>query len=817
MIKKIIKGIVLVLFFFAAFVVSERILNNGSDDKIISMGDPTLPRISFLSSGSEINPLSGYGKEMDRSTMRDTITPMEQTGALQMKVEAEGNEIRSVDYEVYLLKGKEPCYTGEAKPQGEDGLYTMDLGNAFDRKEREAELKVVLTVSRDGESRKVRYYTRIIRPDEVTAQGCLAFAKDFQGKALSKGASEELASYLEPGTQSDNSTYQTVNIHSDITHVQWGDMKPNVIGKVHWNIKETNSVYSSLQAKYQVSCEREDGGKNLYNVKEFFRIRIAGERIYLLDYNREMEEIFDGEDERLGEAALRIGISSEDFSMEVNEDGTKAAFVQERDLWLLDRETGRMTQVFSFSKGKKGEERDRNDQHEVRIIRMDQDGSVAFAVYGYMNRGDHEGEVGAGIYYYDAGKNLIQEKAFLPSTKSFAIAREELGKMVYYNHDKETLFVLANGTLYQINLDTKEQEILAENLGEGQYTVCDDGHIVAYQTAGERNMAKEIRVMDLNKGSEYLLQAAEGEAILPKGFVNSDFLFGKMKIEDVGTLASGEEVFPMYELDIRNASGETVTEYSFTDQGIYITDILVEGKMVTLNRAKKNGSAYQVTTQEFITNNEEHKESSAQVESYSENQAGKLLRIRFLEGMEKKEVSVLHPNQMMSDHQIQLPSGKPDETVKYYVYGQGELKGIYDRAGFAIQRAEQIAGVVVSSRQDYIWEKGNRDLAYATDGSGFQRADGETEFQACERYMERYAAEKIDLTGCTLEQVMYVINKGCPAIALLGGDEAVLLISYTKTDITYVNPSTGGTKTVGIGEMEKKLSKSGNMVIGYVK
>ena len=85
-----------------------------------------------------------------------------------------------------------------------------------------------------------------------------------------------------------------------------------------------------------------------------------------------------------------------------------------------------------------------NDQHAVRIISMDDHGNIAFAVYGYMNRGEHEGEVGVGIYYFNVDSNLIQEKGFIPSTKSFAIAEDELGKMVYYNHAQELLYVLAD-------------------------------------------------------------------------------------------------------------------------------------------------------------------------------------------------------------------------------------------------------------------------------------------------------------------------------------------------------------------------------------
>ena len=49
----------------------------------------------------------------------------------------------------------------------------------------------------------------------------------------------------------------------------------------------------------------------------------------------------------------------------------------------------------------------------------------------------------------------------------------------------------------------------------------------------------------------------------------------------------------------------------------------------------------------------------------------------------------------------------------------GELVAIYDKAAYAIQRAEQISGVVISSEQAYVWEKGNRDLVYDTETAPF--------------------------------------------------------------------------------------------------
>src|SRR5699024_12840384 len=96
------------------------------------------------------------------------------------------------------------------------------------------------------------------------------------------------------------------------------------------------------------------------------------------------------------------------------------------------------------------------------------------------------------------------------------------------------LYVLADGSLYQINLENDEQTVLAEQLEEGQYAVSDDGHLMAYQTSGTIDTAAQIQVMDLSSGDSYTVDASDGEAVRPLGFVNGDFIFGKINPEDAG-------------------------------------------------------------------------------------------------------------------------------------------------------------------------------------------------------------------------------------------------------------------------------------------
>lgn len=810
--NRIIKAGVLAAVFFAALVISSLLINRGTDDKIVDMGSPLLPRISFYVGDTEVNHLSGYTRDMDITAMRDTIIPLEKSGSLKVNIEADSAQIDSVRYEVYSLDGEKQYKQGDAGAPGEDGTVSLDLGSILSGENREAVLKVILTM---GE-KDVRYYTRIAFPEDITTSECLSFAQEFHTDALNKKNAEELESYLEPGDESDNTTFQPVNIHSNINHIQWGGLAPEVVGDVEWSIKESNTVYTSILANYQVSCRDEDGEAAIYNIREFFRVRSLKGKIYLLDYNRDMEKVFRGNTAEFSENGILFGIASDDIPYVTNKDETIAAFVQERNLWLYNGESGEITQVFSFADQEGRDMRSRNDQHAVRIISMDEKGNLAFMVYGYMNCGSHEGEVGVGIYYFSVDSNAIQEQAFIPSTKSYAIAADELGKMVYYNHDEEMLYVLAEGALYQIDLDKEERTVLAEDLTEEQYAVSDDGHQMAYQTKDESG-AEQIVVMNLESGSQSIVAPENGESLRPLGFIHEDFIFGRFNADDAGTTTSGEDVSPMYEIEIMNDAGKTEAKYSFTDQDIYTTDILIRDNQITLNRVSGTDGHYRAVSQEYITNNQERKESRISLDTYYTDFGETQVMLKFADGLPDTKPAYVKPGQIVSGEPLTVTISGGSENEEFYVYGMGELLDIYDRAGYAVQRASEVSGVVISSEQSYVWESGNRDLAYSTDAAGFKKSGGETSAEACERYMEQYDAHQIDLTGCTLDQMLYVINRGYPMITMIGTDHAVLLTGYSISDITYIDPDDGQEYTVSQKKMQEMTEDAGNVFIGYIK
>lgn len=810
--NRIIKAGVLAAVFILALAVSSLLINRGTDDKIVDMGAPSLPRVSFYVGDKEVNHLPGYTRDMDITAMRDTIVPLGEDGSLRVNIEADGASVDSVSYEVYSLDGEKQYTKGEADVPGEDGQTVLEIGSFLSADIREAVLKIILGMD-DGAA---GYYTRIALPDDITTAECLEYAQDFHTDALMKQNTEEMESHLEPGDESDNTTFQTVNIHSNINHVQWGDLAPEVVGDVEWSVKESNTVYTSILANYQVSCRDEDGEAALYNVREFFRVRSLKGTIYLLDYNRDMEKIFRGNTEDFSENGILFGIASEEIPYMANKDETIVAFIQERNLWIYNGESGEITQVFSFADQEGRDMRSRNDQHAVRIISMDDDGNLAFMVYGYMNRGFHEGEVGVGIYYFSVDSNVIEEQAFIPSTKSYAIAADELGKMVYYNHSESMLYVLADGTLYQIDLDKEKQTVLAEGLSEDQYAVSDDGHQMAYQTQDDSGACR-IVIMDLKNGGESTVDADGGESLRPLGFIHGDFIFGRFDPEDAGVTSAGVQISPMYEIEIRNNAGDTEAKYSFTDQNIYTTDILIRGNQITLNRVTGEGGQYQAVAQEYITNNQEREDSTVSLDTYYTDAAETQAMIRFADGLPDMEPEYVKPGQILSGEPLTVTISGSSDKEEFYVYGRGELLDIYERAGYAVQRASEISAVVISSEQAYVWESGNRDLSYSTGAAAFQRSGAETSMEACERYMEQYGAHQIDLTGCTLDQMLYVINRGCPMITMTGADHAVLLTGYTTSSVTYIDPDDGQEHTVSQREMQEMTAAAGNVFIGYIK
>lgn len=67
----------------------------------------------------------------------------------------------------------------EGKVKEEDGKVTLELGTALDQSAQEAVLKLTLTLGSGEAQKKVNYFTRIEKPDEVLRGNVLHLQKIF--------------------------------------------------------------------------------------------------------------------------------------------------------------------------------------------------------------------------------------------------------------------------------------------------------------------------------------------------------------------------------------------------------------------------------------------------------------------------------------------------------------------------------------------------------------------------------------------------------------------------------------------------------------
>ena len=799
--KRLINGGILTGVFLAAVVFFSYLTNNGNDSMTADMGAATYPQISFSYDGYSLNSVPGFAREMDIPSIRDTITPVGPRG-VEMDIQAHDNGISSVDYKVYSLDGQEVLQEETIRKPGE--TQTLDLAGLSE----ESVLQVILHL--EG-GKDIFYYTRIAPAGDKNLSQCLNYIQNFHEAALNGGEGAAISTAIEPSDEGDNTTFSHVTIHSDYNHVTWGELNPRVEGGERWSIKEMRGTYSCVQLEYTVRCQGEENEDDLYKVTEFFRVRYDKERdhTYLLDYDRRMEQILDPTRQILSASGILLGIVDHDVPYVINEDGTIVSFIQAGEVWNYNRNTDEISQVFSFSSAENTDERNATAQHEIHLIQGDKAGDLTFAVYGYMNRGLHEGEVGVAVYYYDIATSSVEEKVFISTDKSWASTILELGRLVYYNVEEDLLYILVDQTLYEIDVERDERNALAEGLTEDQYVVSDDGHMIAYQEEGQ------IVVRNLSSGKERQVEAAKGEAIRPLGFIMNDFVYGSVREADAGQTVSGETVEPMYKVEIQNSKEEVIKTYQQKD--IYLLGARFADNMITLERVSRSGNIYTSVAEDYITNNTEREESNIYLESYSTELKGTQMRLTYEDGISDKEPKVLKPKQILFENPKEISFESGEKTERYDVYGYGELQDSYESAGEAIRAANEINGVVVSEDQQYIWERGNRDLQYTISGKDDVIENIRSRLSQGEApvtIMEEVMGESLDLTGCTTEELLYVINQDRPVIAMLDAQNAVILVGYTDESVIYVNVSSGERSSVSYTEMDQMTAGSGSTYIG---
>ncbi|NBJ93721.1 hypothetical protein [Parablautia muri] len=880
--KAIMKSVIVCIVFIVTLFVVSSIMNKGNTDMTIEMGKATYPVISLTYEGFHINELHGYADVMEVSQMRESITPLETGRKVEMHINPYGRTIEGIGFEVRSLDGSrliENTEIGDIKQEKNEEI-SVSFG-LKDLIESNQEYMLVILLTLD-DRKVVRYYTRVVNTEEYHVDEKLEYIADFSRRTFNKEDAKELTKYLESNAEGDNTTYGRVTIHSSFKQVTWGDLEVKKESRSEITIKELGPATGSFLMEYYVSipetsssgesdisasvqneealeaieqveeafsAPNTDGdNKKYYRIKEFYRVRYTTDRMYLLDFERTMDQMFDATEDVYANNKIMLGITSGEVPLKESDGGNIFAFVTGNRLFSYNIVDNKMALLFGFYNKDNLDERTLYNGHKIKILNVDEGGNVTFLVYGYMSRGRHEGQVGISVYYYENTVNTVEELVYIPFENSQTLLMEEIDQLSYINRNN-MLYLKWGSRIYGINLMSRTCEVVVENLSEGSYKVSNSNRMAVWQKGGDSYGGKELVLMNLTTGKQKSMEAGKGEVIAPIGFMGEDLIYGVARETDIVKDAAGNTVFPMYRVRIEDETEGVLMSYQ--QDNVYITAGEVMGNQIVLSRVEKTEEGtYVAIKDDQIMNAETEAESKNSVEMAVTERFEKLTQIAVKNTIDEVSMKQLTPREVLfeGERTITLPAFDEQED-RYYVYGKSGLEGICTNEGSAVNFADAVSGVVIDEGGYYVWTKGNRELrnqimaiqgetvtedkdslaicldtmlAYegVVRNSEYMLKKGETVVDILKDSLPE--VQVLDLTGCSLDAVLYYVNQDIPVLVMLNDGSAVLLVGFNEKNTVVMNPQStdlenGIVYKVGMNDSREWFEQNGNCFITYIR
>ena len=810
--KKVIKPIVLIVVFIAALITFCITTNKGNKDMTTKQADATLPVMSFNLDKIKINTLHGYTTEMDPTKMRDCVIPISDDRKLSLSISTYGMAVDRISYKIRSMDGKRLVADDEISSfSNKDNTIKADISmpNVMDEN---TEYLLVFTITSGQDN--VYYYSRIMQTDGKAAAKVVEFAKKFHDETFIKDDKSFFTTYMET-TTGDRNTLAHVDLTSTVSQITWGSMAAAQYTNPVIAIKEINDSYDVVTIDYVMSCVDGKGETEYYNVREYFRLRQTESRMYVLNYERTANQIFNSENSFISDSgSVMLGIRSSEAEYRANEAGSVICFVQEGDLYSYDINNGMIIKVFSFRDAEGIDERENWNHHDIKIVSVDEAGSIDFVVYGYMNRGVREGYCGVCVYHYSNDQNVVEEKVFIPSTESYEFLKEDLGTLSYVSTENALYLLFAN-KLYKINISDGTSEVLEEGIKIDDFAVSDTGAHAAW-IIQEGESAGNIKEIDFETLETRSLAPSSGQSLVLNGFMNEDLVYGIVVDGDVIADDNGHETTGIHTVRIEGFDGTLKKEYR--QDGLYVTDITMGNTMMEFQLSKKTKKGYKAVSKDNILNNSKASTNTVSVELVTNSRTGTQIRLALTETPEIQEPLVVYAKMKnIGDDRIILDTQIPEEDI-YYVYAKGGLDSTFTDPALALQRADDQTGVVLNRAQQYVWERGNKKTKLTLNLEDVPEAMKSASLDVT-ALQEALGDEGtiIDLSGCTLDSVLYEVSAQRPVIAKTGDNTSVVIIGYDEYNTYLYDPQKGETYPYGMNDSTELFEKAGNIFISYVE
>ncbi len=831
--KRIWQWILILLLVFIAAVIINFIWSGSKEDDSEStiykaMEAATLPVVYPQMLGREMAPLFGHTEEGAVTADRDSLLVMSEDRELSVRID-HAWEIDSIRYEIRSLDMEHLVERTELSGwKIEEGgvIVRLPIQNLLDK-----ETQYLLAINIDlFDGSSFWYYTRIVETDNEHVEEMLALAEEFSVKTLDYEEAQDLTVYMESSQSADNSSYGNVNLKNSFTMITWGDLEVEREGDVSLMLRELSGDLADVELDYVVrrTAESDTGstGVERFIVRETFTLKWSTQRIYMMDFEREMNEIFTGDRDLFTGRRILMGINSgDDLYAKKSSDGSVTAYVVNHELWEYDsrrdgtrenrfsRYDGRNILVFTFSGTYGDDPRTDNPRHGIEILEVGDDGGIDFLVYGYMNRGHHEGATGIAYYYYDPDENLLEEKFFLPANENYEELRKDI-ELLSHKGENGILYLYMNEAIYGIDLTSFEYVIVASGLTDDKFAVSADGSRAAWQDDTGVYDSETLYIMDFDSGEKNQLSGNDSEVLKILGFVGNDCVYGTGDTGDYIMSNGRIEGLFLKRLDILDRDMNIIKSYSKSNSWIRSAEV-EESRIHIENVKDKSGGFFASSTSDtLVCNDDSFPGRMEDIGWYASDDKGRIYFVQLDTNIGSGDrIRSLTPDKLAMEDSadIVLETGYSHESVEFFAYGRGKYLGRYVSFADAADAAYDSMGFVCLGRDETIWERANKPNSHNI-------RDYTSAIRRLERNADDFENGKraeddslmLDLSGATLNQVLFFVGNDIPVLAYTGVGKGVYLIGYDRTTLRVYDPDTGLTATWDLDEAEDYFERLGN-------
>ena len=829
--KRLVMWGTFLVIFFASVVGSYKFINRNNQDLTIELSAPTLPLVSVVVGENSYNTLHGFTGSVEADDVAQYICPVGIDRELSGHVEALGEKVKSLSYEVRNINGSRLIENGSIswKENSVDLLeFSVKMKDLIEIGE-EYIFIVILETDRQDE---IRYFTRFVYGEDFDLENQLAFVKNFHDSTLDKSRVAEIAPYMETDKSSDNSTLAHVNIHSATRQVVWDNLPVEQLTEPEIYITYLQDNYGAYTLDYYVRSIVNDV-EQYYHVVEDFLVSTYGEKLYLLDYERTADCIFLYENQVYQNNKIDLGIQSGNVAVVESDDGNMAAFVANGALYYYDDVENQINYVYGFFDDTNYDERSAYFNYDIKVLQIDEAGSMHFIVYGYMNRGNYEGKTGIALYAYDGQNKLVEEVGFWESARSAVYVRQEVEELSYLSRREKFYFCMdGNIVSYDLSADVTKVEIpydpayriyISQNHG---CLAVDDGNVVKF--------------WNLESGIEYTVSSVSGDQVIPQGFIGDDFVYGLYRQSDGVLQSDGTYARYMREIVIQDAYGEVLKQY--VDEGIWISGCKIFDNQILLDRVIiKDGKVVATTSEQIVASKGEERrinhiqsaitanyQTIQQVALKNKIDTASLKREKakevFYEGRRKQEFDVDVKKMYCSVHSPWRVTEYVADAGEAVVQADAQDGFARDSKGATIwkKEASSVKNQIMAIELETVSAEKNSlnicmDIMMREIGSPQNTAEALAQGKTCQEILSATQNNFVwmDITGSSLESMLYYIDRDIPVMVLYDDGEAILITGFNQFNIVVMDPVSRKLGYMSRSDAKEMLKETQNQVFTY--